>query len=101
MNRFCSCAYILLEGVPALLSYIIRKTKCSGVSEQNVPFLKTKRTSVNLFITPINPIKKHQKNRLLWCFLLSYYLAILPKITNFTTNKGIVVSCYNAIARLL
>ena len=31
---------------------IIRKTKCSGVSEQNVPFLKTKRTSVNLFSFP-------------------------------------------------
>lgn len=31
---------------------IIRKSKCSGVSEQNVSFLKTKRTSVNLFITP-------------------------------------------------
>ncbi len=31
---------------------IIRKTKCSGISEQNVPFLKTKRTSVNLFPSP-------------------------------------------------
>ena len=31
---------------------IIRKTKCSGVSEQNVPFFKTKRTSVNLFPSP-------------------------------------------------
>ena len=32
--------------------FIIRKTKCSGVSEQNVPFFKTKRTSVNLFPSP-------------------------------------------------
>lgn len=47
---------------------IIRKTKCSGVSEQNVPFLKTKRTPVNLFSLPFNPVKKHRKNLLLRCF---------------------------------
>lgn len=60
-------------------TYIIRKTKCSGVSEQNVPFLKTKRTSVNLFIIPINPIKKHQKNRLLWCFFIVLLFGYLAK----------------------
>ena len=43
---------ILLDVGYYRLGFIIRKTKCSGISEQNVPFLKTKRTSVNLFPSP-------------------------------------------------
>lgn len=41
--------YIENDHGETLHALIIRKTKCSGVSEQNVPFFKTKRTSVNLF----------------------------------------------------
>ena len=41
-----------IPSLAPLIKIIIRKTKCSGVSEQNVPFFKTKRTSVNLFPSP-------------------------------------------------
>ena len=70
------------------LVFIIRKTKCSGVSKQNVPICKTKRTSANPF-SPPQPNKKAPRIIYFFgAFLLPNILAISQKITNFTTNKG-------------
>lgn len=65
------------------------RTKCSNLQNETYP--------CESFFSPPTQQKSTKKNILFRCFFIALTFGYLAKITNFTTNKGKALPCFNAV----